>query len=509
MTLERAFLLARSHFAAGRWAEADELCRQILQQHPDQPQTIGLMGLLSAARGQNERGVELLRQAIDAAPAVAALHDDLAQLLARLGRHEEAIGEFEKLAQLLPAAVHVQVNLATLYLRLGKFSEAAGACERALAIDPQSPEGHNAQGNVLFRLTKFDDAAQAYEKAVAIQPKTPAFLSNLASAQACTGEVAEAISCYERALAIKPGLVTADSNRIYFMHYAPGYDPAAILKEQKRWVRRHAMPLAREIRKHPNDRSPDRRLKIGYVCAEFRNHILGRYLLPLFREHDRKSFEIVCYSDVSAADEMTGKFRSLADVWRETFPLDHRALANQVREDRIDILVDTMMHMSGSRLLAFASKPAPVQATFAAYPSGTGMEAIDYRLTDPYLDPPGEHDDWYVERSIGLPNTFWCYDASGEQPPVGALPARANGHITFGSLNNFAKVNPAVLTLAGESARANRAISAYPSRSGGPAKDARVRLLHLSRNRGRSDRVRLPSAAMGLLANLQPHRHRA
>ena len=447
MSLEQAFLLARSHFAARRFNEADTICQQILHEHSNQPQTIGLSGLLAAQRGDSDRGIELLRQAIALAPTVASLHDDLAQLLARIGRYQEAIDEFETLSRLLPAAAHIQVNLATLFQRMGKFAQAAEAARRALAINPRNPEAHSALGNILFRQARFDDAAQAYQQAAAIAPKNPAFLNNLASALACTGEVAEAIACYDRALAIKPGLITAESNRIYFMHYLPGCDAAAILKEQKRWARRHATPLAREARPHGNDRSPERRLRIGYVCAEFRDHILGRYLLPLFREHDRQSFEVICYSDVSAADDITREFRLLAGIWRDTLVLSHRDLANQVREDRIDLLVDTMMHMSGSRLPVFAYKPAPVQIAFAAYPSGTGMDAIDYRLTDPYLDPPGEHDDWYVERSIRLPHTFWCYDTSGEQPPVGPLPARSNGYITFGSLNNFAKVNPQVLPL--------------------------------------------------------------
>jgi predicted O-linked N-acetylglucosamine transferase (SPINDLY family) len=122
-------------------------------------------------------------------------------------------------------------------------------------------------------------------------------------------------------------------------------------------------------------------------------------------------------------------------------------LAQTIRADQIDILVDLTMHMPGSRMLTFARKPAPVQVTFAGYPGTTGVSAIDYRLTDPYLDPPGQHDADYVEESVRLPDSFWCYDPLSDEPAVGALPAREQGCVTFGCLNNFAKVNAPVLAL--------------------------------------------------------------
>jgi predicted O-linked N-acetylglucosamine transferase (SPINDLY family) len=446
MSLQQAFLLARSHFEAGRYVNAESLCRQILNQHPGQPQTIGLLGLLANQRGEFEKGIELLRQAIASVPNIVVLHNDLANLLAGRGRLEEATISFAQVAALLPNRAEAHVNLATLLLRLGRIEESETACEKALAIQPPLAEAHNAKGNVRFRQARFDQAVEAYREAVKIQPANASFHNNLASALAATGELTEAIACCERAVALQPGLVAPDSNRIYMMHFHPRYDAESILEQQRKWAQRHAT-LARDLRPHTNDRSPDRRLKIGYVSADFRDHILGRYLLPILREHDRNSFEITCYSDTCATDSITEQFRSLATTWRGTSGLGHRELAQRVRGDQIDILVDTTLHMSGSRLLAFAHKPAPVQVTFAGYPGGTGMDAIDYRLTDPHLDPPGEHDPWYVEQSIRLPDTFWCYQPIGQQPAANPLPALSNGYVTFGCLNNFAKVNPLVLGL--------------------------------------------------------------
>jgi protein O-GlcNAc transferase len=125
-----------------------------------------------------------------------------------------------------------------------------------------------------------------------------------------------------------------------------------------------------------------------------------------------------------------------------------------VREDSIDILVDLALHMAGSRLLAFARKPAPVQVTFAGYPGTTGLSAIDYRLTDPYLDPPGLSDQFYSEESIRLADTFWCYDPLSAEPAPNDLPARRDGWVTFGCFNNFCKVNDSVLGLWARAVRA-------------------------------------------------------
>ena len=146
-------------------------------------------------------------------------------------------------------------------------------------------------------------------------------------------------------------------------------------------------------------------------------------------------------------DALTERLRGYADVWRSTVGLSDQQLADMIRSDQIDILIDLKMHTANNRLLVFARKPAPVQVAWLGYPGTTGLSAIDYRLTDPYLDPPGLFDAFYAEESLRLPDTFWCYDPLTDQPPVNALPAMENGVITFGCLNNFCKVNDGCLAL--------------------------------------------------------------
>ena len=168
--------------------------------------------------------------------------------------------------------------------------------------------------------------------------------------------------------------------------------------------------------------------------------------------HDHGQVEIFCYADVVRPDAVTATAARLCRRVAQHVGLSDQQAAELIRSDQIDILVDLTMHMANNRLLIFARKPAPVQVAWLAYPGTTGLAAMDYRLTDPYLDPPGEYDACYSEQSIRLPDTFWCYDPLADQPLANDLPALANGFITFGCLNNFCKVNDGVLAALGESA---------------------------------------------------------
>jgi predicted O-linked N-acetylglucosamine transferase (SPINDLY family) len=187
---------------------------------------------------------------------------------------------------------------------------------------------------------------------------------------------------------------------------------------------------------------------VGYVSPDLRKHPVGFFLLPLLEAHDRQLFDLSCYTDVRFPDELTRRLQSHVTNWRSTTGVPDAEVAAQIREDRIDILVDLAMHSAGNRLRVFARKPAPVQVTYLAYCSTTGLDAIDWRITDPFLDPPGESDAAYAERSMRLLHScYWCY-----QPPidtdcaeVGPVPALGTGRLTFGCLNDFSKIGRPLL----------------------------------------------------------------
>jgi predicted O-linked N-acetylglucosamine transferase (SPINDLY family) len=231
------------------------------------------------------------------------------------------------------------------------------------------------------------------------------------------------------------------------VQFHPDYDAARILAEHRQWAGKFAAPLAQEIARHQNDRTPDRRLRIGYVSPDLRLHPVGRFLLPLLAQHNHKAFEIVAYSSVRRSDAITDRLRSYVDVWENITGLTDAEAAAKIRADRIDVLVDLSLHMAQNRMLLFARKPAPVQATWLGYVGTTGLSTMDYRLSDPHLDPPGQGDESYVEKTLRLPHSFWCYQAPDASPDVNELPALSNGCVTFGCLNNFCKVTAPTLEL--------------------------------------------------------------
>ena len=261
------------------------------------------------------------------------------------------------------------------------------------------------------------------------------------------GRLAEALDTYRAGVAARPDYANGHSNLAYMLHFDPAADAPAILAEARRWNDAHARPLRNRLRPFDHDRDPQRKLRIGYVSPDLRDHVVGRNLLPLFEHHDLERHHVICYQNDRSDDWLTQRISARSQDWRLIAGRSDDEVAEMIRLDRVDILVDLTLHMAGNRLLVFARKPAPVQFTFAGYPGTTGLEAIDYRLTDPYLDPPGTNDEHYAERSIRLPDSFWCYAPPADDPPVAPLPADTNGHVTFGCLNNFAKVNDGVLEM--------------------------------------------------------------
>jgi predicted O-linked N-acetylglucosamine transferase (SPINDLY family) len=329
----------------------------------------------------------------------------------------------------------------------GQLEESIAEYRQAIRLKPNYVEAHSNLGLALKKMNRLDEAVEAFRRAIGVNFNSSEAHNNLGNALKNKGRLDEAIAAYRQAVALNPGNALMDSNLLCTLVFHPGYNAEAIARENRRWARERAEPLRRLIRAHGNVRNADRQLKIGYVSPDFRHHVVARNIMPLFDEHDRERFEILCYSCVPVNDGMTRQFREKADVWRDIAGLSDERAAEQIREDRIDILVDLALHMGDNRLLIFARKPAPVQVTFAGYPGSTGLETIDYRLTDPYLDPPGLFDEFYSEKSYRLKHSFWCLDPLGDEVAVGALPAQANGYVTYGCLNNLCKINEPLLRL--------------------------------------------------------------
>ena len=475
-----SILLATRNFGAAAAA-----CRQALLLRPDYPPAHHFLGIALYGAGQVGAAVAQYQEALRLKPEYPEAWVNLGIALQARGTMDEAVAAYREAVRLNPTLAVAYYNLGNVFKATGRLSEAAAAYESSLRLDPHQAEACNNFGNVLQAREQFEEAIRLYREALQINPEHLEALNNLGNALHGAGRLDEArdsfarlvslrpefaaghlglgnchrdqgqpeiaVAYYRRAVALDPGAAAVRSNLIYGLMFAPDADAATLLAEQLEWDRQHAQSLKPFIRVHSNDPSPDRRLRIGYVSPDFRDHVVGCNVLPLLREHDRVGFEIFCYSNVLVPDGLTERFRALADGWRDISGLSDLEAAETIRADRIDILVDLALHMGRNRLLTFAQKPAPVQVTFAGYPGGTGLEAMDYRLTDPFLDPPGLSEAAYREASVRLPHCFWCYDpvvmTFGMAPPlpVAPLPALNAGYVTFGFLGNFCKVNAAML----------------------------------------------------------------
>lgn len=434
----------------GRTEEALTALRRAIQLGPNSPEAHNNLGNVLRNHGQMDEAAIALRRAIELKPDYADAYSNLGVVLAEKGQLDEAIVVFQHALQLKPHGVAAYNNLGNALKNRGAFGKAVETFQRALQLDPNHFEVHNNLGTVLVLQGRFDEAEMAFHRSLELKPDYTQALNNLGNVLKDQGRWDEAVPAFRRALQSNLDSPEIHSNLVYTLLFQPGADRETIEAEGVLWNRQYAEPLKRSILPHANARNPERRLRLGYISADFWGHVVGRNLVPLFRYHDHDQFEIFCYSGVVHPDSLTDKFRKQADHWRDMMGVSDEAFAEAIKRDGVDVLIDLSQHMAGNRLSLFARQPAPVQASFAGYPEATGVEAIRYRISDRYMEG-GSADDESARAGkrrdrVFLVDSFWCYEPSNEVS-INPLPAEANGHVTFGCLNSFCKINEPLLRL--------------------------------------------------------------
>ena len=474
-TLQEAVKLHK----AGHPHEALQLYRKILAVRPDQFDALNLGGVANCELGHIGEAVKLLQAAVRLEPSYAEAHNNLGNALKAADRLDEAAAAYRRAIGIKPDYAEPHYNLGILLQKSRNISAATATYRRATEINPNFAEAHNSLGAMLQEFGELGEAIAAYRRAIEIRPDYTTAHSNLGAAllrgghsdEALAhchhalrldpndvsvhnnlgmilkdiGRLDEAIEAYRNALTLKPSFSKAHSNLIFTMNFHSRFTAESILAESRHWDEIHALPHAIRARPHANSPDPERRLRIGYVSPDFRCHSVSYFIESLLAAHDRNAVEVFCYAEVARPDAVTTRLRALADGWRWTFGTSDEALAEHIREDGIDILIDLAGHTSSNRLLTFAQRPAPVQATWLGYPNTTGLTAMDYRLTDAIVDPEGTADAVHSEKLVRLAKSFLCYVPPADAPKIADLPAAANGYITFGSFNNLAKVTPDVV----------------------------------------------------------------
>jgi predicted O-linked N-acetylglucosamine transferase (SPINDLY family) len=466
---------------AGKLQEAEHIYRRILRFDPANADALHLLGVVASQLGRPAEAVELIAKAVAIQPSNAVFLNNFGNALKDAGRRAEAEQSYRNALALAPGYAEAHANLGIVLQDLGRLREAEQSYRRALELKPDYPGAYNNLGNVLQALGRPDEAEPCYRKALALSPDYREAHSNLGQALRAQGCLAEAEQCfrkvlaldsgnaeghnnlanvlrslgrleeaersYRQALALDPGNAETHSNLVFLLNYVPGNKPAEIFQEHREFAQRFCPPAAPSP--HGNVPDPERRLRIGYVSADLRDHALAFFIEPVLASHNRDQFEIFCYYNYARADAVTERLRPLADHWRDVSARSDEALAELIRKDGIDILVDLSGHTGHSRLLVFGRKPAPVQATWLGYLNTTGLDAMDYRITDAQASPKGPLDALNSEKLVRLPDSQWCYRAPENAPEVSPPPSAASGQITFATFCNPAKIGNPLLKLWG------------------------------------------------------------
>ncbi len=431
----------------GHLDEAAAAARQAIALNPQLAVAYHNLGNALYGTGQFDQATDAFRQTIALQPNKPEAYNNLGNALKKQGQLDEAIAAFHQAMALDPKIPDIHSNLSTALKDKGQVNEAISAAREAITLKPKFPEAYNNLGAALDSNGDHNAAIVAYRQAIALNPSYSEAYSNLGNALNSAGFPDEAVAAYRQSMVLKPDFPEAHSNLLLTLNYLPACNDRALAVERQRWNQQHAEPLRHFIQPHPNERITDRRLRVGYVSSDFREHSVAYFVEGLLAAHDPTQVEVFCYASVTWPDAVTARLRKLAAHWQNIVGMPDAAVADLIREDRIDILVDLAGHTAQHRLLVFARKPTPVQVTWLGYPGSTGVQTIDYRLTDALADPLATDDFLPAERLIRLPHCAWCFLPSAAAPPVTDLPARHAGHLTFGCFNVRSKINPPLLEL--------------------------------------------------------------
>jgi len=453
--------------------------RRALEIDPGDAQGHLYLGLAYKGLGEFEAAAASYRRAAELAPENCLSHNYLGNTLRDLGRLDEAIASYQQALHLQPDVCQTHNNLANILYELGRFDAAAASFRRAIELNPDYAIAHNNLGNTLKALDQPDSAVGCYQRAAAIDPNYHEAYNNLGVALHGLGKLDAALSSYRQALLLKPDFAEAHnnlagtlqdlsylkeglashrralelepdnaeiySNLLFAQNYMAEHTPAQMLAEAQGYgamVRARAVPF----QTWHSVPMPSKRLRVGLVSGDLRNHPVGLFLETTLAALDPEKFELFAYATVRREDELTRRIKPLFSSWNCLHGIDDAKAAQRIHEDAVDILIDLAGHTAHNRLPVFAWKPAPVQVAWLGYFATTGVPGMDYVLADPFVAPLGE-ENHFVETVWRLPEIYYCFTPPSELVEPSPLPALSNGYVTFGCFNKLTKMNDAVVAL--------------------------------------------------------------
>lgn len=468
-------------FHAGQFDQLERTARELSRRYPSEAVVWQMLGVSYLARQRERDALPHLAHAARLAPDDASIHDNLGLVHTRLGEFTAAEQRFEQAIRLAPDSVPTWVNRSQNALQSGEAGLAEQYARQALVLAPHSAQALLNLGNALADLGRWAEAETSYRDAMRCAP--PHWLEaalNLGNLFDRLGRFADAVACltdlarnpaadwrvfnalgracsmlgdtpaardhYARAIQLNPQAHAAHSGYLYHLMHDGEASAAEVFAAHRRFGAQFTAATGRRPVRHDNDRQPDRPLRIGFVSGDLRRHAVAYFMEPMFAALRERGLTLMAYSNLAREDEVSAHLRGLLDGWRNVASVGDARLAEMIRADRIDILVDLSGHTADNRLPLFAHRPAPVQVTWLGYSGTTGMDCIDYRFVFRLTAPPGRLDDQFTEKLVYLPYAM-SFKTEQDAPDVAPLPALSRGHVTFGSLNRPSKINDRSIAL--------------------------------------------------------------
>lgn len=444
--IEQQLDLGIAHHQVGEFTQAQACYEQVLQWQPARADAWHLLGVIAYQQEEYLTAIAQIDRAIELNANAANFYNSLGSVYQKLRQFDRSLECYQKVIQLEANFFKAHNNIGLIYQEKGQFQDAIASYQQAIQLQPNYAEAYLNLSIAYDKQTQLTRAIECCQKAIQLKPEYADAYCQLGRIFSKQVKPKETVQSYQRALQIDPNYAVARHHLMFsLLYYSCDYEPSAIYAEHRKWAEclgELLAEVAEGIGPYDNNPTPERRLRIGYVSGDFKTHSVTYFFEPLLALHNSRDFEVICYANNTTIDATTQRLRQLADGWREIFTLNDAQVAELIRKDKIDILVDLSGHTMDNRLLVFARKPAPIQVTYLGYPSTTGLDTIDYRLTDAWADPQGETEHLHAEQLVRLPHGFLCYLPATNCPDVSPPPVLKSNQITFGCFNNLTKVNP-------------------------------------------------------------------
>ncbi|KWC88217.1 hypothetical protein WL58_07585 [Burkholderia cepacia] len=399
------------------------------------------------AKGKYAEATALAQRLAADYPVDGACWRALSASLHKDGRYAEMIDAGLRTVELLPEEVLVRILLADTLRVMNRLAEAGEQCRRLLELRPDHPEGLRIHGLVLFAQRRTAEAIAACRRAVEIAPGVAAPNATLGFVLLEQGATQEALGWLRRAIDIDPTDSVTHSSMLFCIAHSSDFGPQALVDEHRKFGQRYHEHKRKRTSAFSNPRNPGRRLQVGFVSGDLFGHAVASYAVPVIEQlASDPGIAMHFYHNHVEEDQTSERFKAHATNWRNVAGLSDHAFLERVRNDRIDIVIDLSGHTGRNRLVALARRAAPVQASWIGYPATTGLDAMDYYLTDRFVAPPGAFEDQFVEQMVRLP-AIAPYMPPPNCPPVNGLPALHNGYTTYGSFNRLNKLSPHVIAV--------------------------------------------------------------